>query len=40
MCPGAIVRARADAPPFAYPHGLIEVAMSPVSDIIVFRTRS
>jgi peptidoglycan/xylan/chitin deacetylase (PgdA/CDA1 family) len=35
---GAIVRAQADAQPFAYPDGLVEVPMSPVSDIVAFRT--
>jgi hypothetical protein len=32
-----IVRAQADAQPFAYPKGLIEVPMSPISDIGAFR---
>lgn len=32
-----IVRAQAEAQPFAYPKGLIEVPMSPVSDVTVFR---
>src|SRR5439155_13910960 len=34
----AIARAQADAQPFAYPDGLVEVPMSPVSDIVAFRT--
>lgn len=33
-----IVRAQADAQPFAYPSGLIEVPMSPISDVGAFRT--
>lgn len=33
-----IVKAQADAQPFVYPTGLIEVPMSPVSDINAFRT--
>jgi peptidoglycan/xylan/chitin deacetylase (PgdA/CDA1 family) len=33
-----IVRASAAAQPFAYPSGLIEVPMSPVSDVSAFRT--
>jgi len=33
-----IVKAQAAAQPFAYPDGLIEVPMSPVSDINAFRT--
>ena len=33
-----IIRAQADAQPFAYPSGLIEVPMSPVSDVTAFRT--
>jgi hypothetical protein len=32
-----IVKAQAEAQPFAYPGGLIEVPMSPVSDITAFR---
>jgi hypothetical protein len=35
---GAIVRAQSDAQPFAYPDGLVEVPMSPMSDIAAFRT--
>jgi peptidoglycan/xylan/chitin deacetylase (PgdA/CDA1 family) len=34
----AIVRAQELAQPFVYPDGLIEVPMSPVSDIVAFRT--
>jgi hypothetical protein len=34
----AIVRAQAAAQPFAYPSGLVEVPMSPVSDVTAFRT--
>ena len=34
----AIVQALADAQPFAYPDGLIEIPMSPISDIGAFRT--
>src|SRR5438270_682188 len=34
----AIARAQEAAQPFAYPDGLIEVPMSPVSDIVAFRT--
>jgi hypothetical protein len=34
----AIVRAQDAARPFAYPDGLIEVPMSPMSDIVAFRT--
>jgi hypothetical protein len=34
----AIVRAQDTARPFAYPDGLIEVPMSPMSDIVAFRT--
>ena len=34
----SIVRAQAEAQPFAYPDGLIEVPMSPISDIGAFRT--
>jgi peptidoglycan/xylan/chitin deacetylase (PgdA/CDA1 family) len=33
-----IVKAQAAAQPFAYPSGLIEVPMSPVSDVNAFRT--
>jgi peptidoglycan/xylan/chitin deacetylase (PgdA/CDA1 family) len=35
---GSIVRAQAAAQPFAYPDGLVEVPMSPISDIGAFRT--
>lgn len=34
----AIVAAQANAQPFAYPDGLIEIPMSPISDIGAFRT--
>jgi hypothetical protein len=34
----SIVGAQAEAQPFAYPDGLIEVPMSPISDIGAFRT--
>lgn len=34
----AIVRAQAAAQPFKYPTGLVEVPMSPVSDVVAFRT--
>ena len=34
----AIVHAQEAAQPFAYPDGLIEVPMSPMSDIVAFRT--
>jgi peptidoglycan/xylan/chitin deacetylase (PgdA/CDA1 family) len=34
----SIVRAQADAQPFRYPDGLLEIPMSPVSDIGAFRT--
>jgi peptidoglycan/xylan/chitin deacetylase (PgdA/CDA1 family) len=34
----AIVRAQESAQPFVYPDGLVEVPMSPVSDIVAFRT--
>jgi len=34
----SIVRAQADAQPFVYPDGLVEVPMSPISDIGAFRT--
>jgi len=33
-----VIAAQADAQPFVYPSGLIEVPMSPVSDINAFRT--
>lgn len=33
-----IVAAQADAQPFVYPSGLIEVPMSPISDVNAFRT--
>jgi peptidoglycan/xylan/chitin deacetylase (PgdA/CDA1 family) len=33
----ALVRAQEEAQPFAYPDGLIEVSMSPVSDVTAFR---
>jgi peptidoglycan/xylan/chitin deacetylase (PgdA/CDA1 family) len=33
-----IVKAQAAAQPFAYPTGLVEVPMSPVSDVTAFRT--
>ena len=33
-----IVQAQATAQPFVYPSGLIEVPMSPVSDVTAFRT--
>ena len=33
-----IVKAQAAAQPFAYPSGLVEVPMSPVSDVNAFRT--
>ena len=33
-----IVKAQAAAQPFAYPSGLVEVPMSPVSDVVAFRT--
>ena len=33
-----IVRAQAKAQPFVYPTGLIEVPMSPISDVTAFRT--
>jgi peptidoglycan/xylan/chitin deacetylase (PgdA/CDA1 family) len=32
-----ILRAQAEAQPFAYPSGLVEVPMSPVSDVTAFR---
>jgi peptidoglycan/xylan/chitin deacetylase (PgdA/CDA1 family) len=34
----SIVRAQVEAQPFAYPDGLVEVPMSPISDIGAFRT--
>ena len=34
----SIVQAQADAQPFVYPDGLVEVPMSPISDIGAFRT--
>jgi peptidoglycan/xylan/chitin deacetylase (PgdA/CDA1 family) len=34
----SIVAAQKDAQPFAYPSGLVEVPMSPISDIGAFRT--
>lgn len=34
-----IVRAQADAQPFVYPGGLIEIPMSPISDVGAFRTK-
>ena len=34
----SIVRAQAAAQPFLYPEGLVEVPMSPISDIGAFRT--
>src|SRR5262249_8397865 len=34
----SIVKAQAEAQPFVYPTGLVEVPMSPVSDINAFRT--
>jgi len=33
-----IVAAQSEAQPFVYPHGLIEVPMSPISDITAFRS--
>ncbi len=33
----SIIKAQAEAQPFAYPKGLIEVPMSPISDISAFR---
>ena len=32
-----VLRAQAEARPFAYPSGLVEVPMSPVSDVTAFR---
>jgi peptidoglycan/xylan/chitin deacetylase (PgdA/CDA1 family) len=34
----SIVKAQADAQPFVYPSGLIEVPMSPISDVGAFRS--
>lgn len=34
----SIVKAQAEAQPFAYPKGLVEVPMSPISDVSAFRT--
>lgn len=34
-----IVRAQQEAQPFRYPSGLIEIPMSPISDVNAFRTR-
>lgn len=34
----AIVKAQAEAQPFAYPSGLVEVPMSPISDVSAFRS--
>jgi peptidoglycan/xylan/chitin deacetylase (PgdA/CDA1 family) len=34
----ALIRAQIDAQPFAYPTGLVEVPMSPISDVNAFRT--
>ena len=34
-----IVRAQQEAQPFAYPSGLVEIPMSPISDVGAFRTR-
>lgn len=34
-----IIRAQAEAQPFVYPTGLIEVPMSPISDVGAFRTK-
>lgn len=34
-----IVQAQSQAQPFAYPSGLIEVPMSPISDVTAFRSR-
>jgi peptidoglycan/xylan/chitin deacetylase (PgdA/CDA1 family) len=33
-----IVKAQAQSQPFAYPTGLLEIPMSPISDIVAFRT--
>lgn len=33
-----IVKAQSTAQPYAYPSGLIEVPMSPISDVVAFRT--
>lgn len=35
-----IVRAQSDAQPFVYPSGLIEVPMSPISDVTAFRSNT
>jgi peptidoglycan/xylan/chitin deacetylase (PgdA/CDA1 family) len=35
----AIVAAQAEAQPFVYPSGLVEVPMSPISDVTAFRSR-
>jgi hypothetical protein len=35
----AIVAAQREAQPFTYPSGLIEVPMSPISDVSAFRSR-
>jgi peptidoglycan/xylan/chitin deacetylase (PgdA/CDA1 family) len=35
-----ILRAQAEAQPFAYPSGLVEVPMSPVSDVTAFRAHA
>ena len=34
----SIVKAQADAQPFVYPSGLIEIPMSPISDVGAFRS--
>ena len=34
-----IIRAQSDAQPFVYPSGLIEIPMSPISDVGAFRTK-
>jgi len=34
----AIMSAQRDAQPFVYPTGLVEIPMSPISDIVAFRT--
>lgn len=36
---GDIVRAQEDAQPFVYPTGLVEIPMSPISDVSAFRSR-
>jgi peptidoglycan/xylan/chitin deacetylase (PgdA/CDA1 family) len=33
-----IIRAQADAQPFVYPDGLVEIPMSPISDVTAFRS--